>query len=176
VVKSKDLRDEIFELIYSRNRTEEAILRLNGIIKLSPENSRAIALKAYALNKLANLRKEWKYSQVGLENANRALALNPDDDVALTSKGWALLDLGRAGEAVGVLERATSVNPGNEYAWYNLAWAQYLSGDAVGSARSIGRALAINPNNPILRRGKKMMASGKVPQHLRARGQTAKPC
>jgi len=169
---SKDLRDEIFELIYSKNRTEEAILKLNGIIKSSPENSRALALKAYALNKLANLLKEWKYSQLGLENADRALVLNPDDDIALTSKGWALIDLGTASEAVGVLERAIGVNSGNEYAWYNLAWAQYLTGDAQASSRSMASALAINPNNPILRRGKEMMAAGKVPKHLRARGRT----
>ena len=169
VMMAKDLRDEVFDLIYSKNRTEEAILKLNGIIKSSPENSSAIALKAYALNKLANLRKEWSYSRLGLENADRALALNPDNDMALTSKGWALIDLGRASEAVGILERATRVNPGNEYAWYNLAWAQYLTGDALVSARSMERALVINPNNRILRRGKEMMASGKVPRHLRAR-------
>jgi len=164
---SQDLRDEVFELIYSKKRTEEAILRLNGVIKSSPENSRAIALKAYALNKLANQRKEWNYSQVALETAERALALNPDDDIALTSKGWALIDLGRAGEALSVLERATKVNPGNEYAWYNLAWAQYLTGNSLASSQSMARALAINPNNPILRQGKEMMAQGDVPSHLR---------
>jgi tetratricopeptide (TPR) repeat protein len=168
LMNSKDLRNEIFDLIYSKNRTEDAILRLNGIIKSSPENSRAIALKAYALNKLANLRKEWKYSQLGLEHAERALALNPDDDIALTSKGWALIDLRRPGEAVGVLAQATTVNPSNEYAWYNLAWAQYLSGNPIASSQSMARALAINPNNPILRRGKEMMAEGKIPSHLKA--------
>ena len=166
-----DLRDEVFELIYSKNKTEEAILKLNGIIKSSPENSRAIALKAYALNKLANQRKEWKYSQAGLENAERSLALNPDDDIALTSKGWALIDLGRANEAVGVLEKATKINPDNEYAWYNLAWAQYLSGNAVASSYSMNRALTINPNNQILRRGKRMMTNGQVPEHLRRYGE-----
>ena len=169
----RDLRDEIFELIYSKNRTEEAILKLNGIIKSSPENSRAIALKAYALDKLANLLKEWKYSQLGLENAERALVLNPDDDIALTSKGWALIDLGRASEAVEILERATRVNPGNEFAWYNLAWARYLTGNAQASSQSMNKALTINPNNPILRRGKEMMASGQVPKHLRTHGRTS---
>lgn len=172
VSASEDLRDEIFDLIYSKKRTENAILKLNGIIKSSPENSRAIALKAYALNKLANARKEWKYSQLGLESADRALALNPDDDIALTSKGWALIDLGRASEAVEILKRASNVNPDNEYAWYNLAWAQYLSGDATASSRSMEKALALNPYNPVLRRGKEMMAKGELPKHLRPRRQT----
>jgi uncharacterized protein len=166
---TRNLLDEVFDLIYGKNRTEEAILKLNGIIKSSPENSRAIALKAYALNKLANLHKEWNYSQVALEFAERALSLNPNDDIALTSKGWALIDLGRANEAIPVLNQATRVNSNNEYAWYNLAWAQYLSGNPLASTDSIRRALSINPNNPILRRGKQMMEKGQVPEHLKKR-------
>jgi hypothetical protein len=166
---TKDLRDEVFDLIYGKNRTEEAILRLNGLIKSFPENSLAIALKAYALNKLANLHKLWKYTQLALEFAERALLLNPNDDIALTSKGWALIDLGRANEALAVLNRATRVNPSNEYAWYNLAWAQYLSGNPLASTESIRRALSISPNDPILRRGKEMMEKGQLPEHLKKR-------
>jgi len=166
---TKDLLDEVFDLIYGKNRTEQAVLKLNGIIKSSPENSRAIALKAYALNKLANLHKEWKYSQLALEFAERALLLNPNDDMALTSKGWALIDLAKPNDAMAVLNQATRVNPNNEYAWYNLAWAQYLSGDPLASTESIRRALGINPNNAILRRGKEMMEKGQVPGHLKKR-------
>ena len=169
---TKNLLDGVFDLIYGKNRTEEAILRLNGIIKSSPENSRAIALKAYALNKLANLYKEWNYSQLALEFAERALTLNPNDDLALTSKGWALIDLGRANEAIPVLNQATRVNPTSEYAWYNLAWAQYLSGNPLASTESIRRALGVNPNNPILRRGKEMMEKGQIPEHLKKRNAT----
>ena len=171
-MSSSNLRSEIFDLIYSKNRTEDAVLRLNGIIKSSPENSQALALKAYALNKLANARREWEYSRKALECAERALALNPRDDIGLTSKGWALIDLGKTGDALTVLLQATKVNPGNEYAWYNLAWAQYLSGAAAGSAESMRRALEINPYNPILKRGKEMMETGEIPDHLRKRNPT----
>jgi tetratricopeptide (TPR) repeat protein len=162
-----ELRDRILALIYSEGKVEEAILQLNHIIKETPENSEAIALKAYALNKLANTRKEWKYSQNALEAADRALALNPDDDIAMTGKGWALIDLGKAEDALQVLGRATAVNPSNEYAWYNLAWAQYLTGNAEASTRSVARALEIDPGNPIIGRGKNMMENGKVPAHLK---------
>lgn len=162
-----DLRERIFNLIYSKNKTEEAILHLNTIIKTSPENSLAIALKAYALNKLANIHREWKYSQQALEYADRALALNPNDDLALTSKGWALIDLGRANEAIPFLREAVRANPNNEYSWYNLAWAQYLTGDAVASTESMARALRISPGNPIIKRGKEMMEKGKVPKRLK---------
>ncbi len=162
-----DLRETIFTLIYAKNKTEEAILQLNAIIKTSPENSQAIALKAYALNKLANIHRDWKYSRHALGYSDRALALNPNDDIALTSKGWALIDLGRAKEALPVLQEATRVNPQNEYAWYNLSWAQYLTGNATESAESISRALRINPGNSIIKRGKEIMERGEVPRHLK---------
>jgi len=166
-MSTSDLRDQVFALIYSQKKPEEAILQLNRIIKQSPERSEAIALKAYALNKLANELREWKYSEHALENADRALVLNPDDDIALTSKGWALIDLGRAQEAVSSLERAVKVNPMNEYAWFNLAWAQYLTGNPAESTGSIKRALQINAGNAIIRRGKEMMEKGVIPSHLK---------
>lgn len=168
-MNSTNLRERIFGLIYSKNKTEEAILQLNGIIKASPENSEALALKAYALNKLANMRREWKYSQHALELAERALVLNPDDDIALTSKGWALIDLGRSEEALPVLQQATGANPSNEYSWYNLAWAQYLTGNAASSTKTIRKALQINPGNSIVKRGKQMMERGEIPNHLKKR-------
>lgn len=128
-MKTSDLREQIFNLLYSQMKPEQAVLQLNRILKAAPEHSEAFALKAYALNKLANSRKGWTYTQHALESADRALALNPGDDIALTSKSWALIDLGRAQEALSPLQHATKVNPANEYAWYNLAWAQYLTGN-----------------------------------------------
>ena len=97
-MKESKLREQIFDLLYSQKKPEQAVLQLNRILKTSPEHSEALALRAYALNKLANSRQNWTYSQHALESADRALALNPDDDIALTGKGWALIDLGRAQE------------------------------------------------------------------------------
>ena len=166
-MKDSGLREQIFDLLYSQKKPEQAILQLNRIIKASPEHSEALALKAYALNKLANSLHDWKYTQHAFASAERALAFNPDDDIALISKGWALIDLGRAKDALSPLQKATRANPANEYAWYNLAWAQYLTGDALGSKDSIERALRINPSNPILKQGKRMMENGEIPAHLR---------
>ena len=166
-MKASNLRDEVFNLLYSLNRPEQAILQLNGIIKAAPENSQALGLKAYALNKLANARREWKYSQTALEFAERSLALNPDEEIALVSKGWALIDLGRAKEALPALQKAIKVNPEDEYAWFNLAWAQHLTGTPEASSESIAKALRINPANPIIKRGRYMMQRGELPTHLR---------
>jgi tetratricopeptide (TPR) repeat protein len=166
-MSASGLKEQVFALIYSQKKPQEAILQLNRILKQTPERSEAIALKAYALNKLANELRDWKYSEHALEHANRALALNPQDGMALTSKGWALIDLGRAQEAIPTLEQAAKVNPNNEYAWYNLAWAQYLSGNPAASTASIRRARRISPGNAIIRHGEEMMKNGKIPSHLR---------
>ena len=115
-MKESKLREQIFDLLYSQKKPEQAVLQLNRILKTSPEHSEASALRAYTLNKLANSQQNWKYSQHVFESAERALALNPDDDIALTSKGWALIDLGRAQEALSPLQHAIKVNPANEYA------------------------------------------------------------
>lgn len=160
------LREQIITLL-NQKQVESAILQLNRILKSTPENSQALALKSYALNKLANERKEWKYSQSAFEHAQRALLINPSDDLALTSKGWAQIDLGHAAEALISLQQATMVNPRNEYAWYNLAWAQYLTGNAVSSTDSIKRALDIDPGNQVIKCGKELMERGEIPEHLR---------
>jgi tetratricopeptide (TPR) repeat protein len=168
-VSGSELREQILPLLHNQNKPEVAILQLNRVLKTEPKNSQALALKAYALNMFANVRKEWKYSQSALECAERALVLNPDDDLALTSRGWALIDLGRAREALPTLQKATKVNPDNEYAWFNLAWAQYLSGNPLASTDSIKRALEISPGNPTIKQGKEMMEKGMLPEHLKRR-------
>jgi len=164
--KSK-LREEVYDLLYAKHKPELAVLRLNRILREQPENAQALSLKAYALNKLANLIKDWEYSRSALAAAKKALELSPLNDIALTSKGWALIDLGRASESIPYLIRATTANPRNEYAWFNLAWAQYLIGNFTESSASITKALELSPNNAIIRRGKQLMKSARLPPHLR---------
>ena len=161
------LREEVYDLLYVKHRPELAVLLVNRVLEEEPENVEALSFKAYALNKLANVTKDWNYSTSAIESADKALVLNPVHDIALTSKGWALIDLGKASESIPYLIRATTVNSRNEYAWYNLAWAQYLTGTFAESSTSIAKALALSPNNAIIRRGKRMMKSGKLPRHLR---------
>ena len=161
------LCEEVYDLLYAKHKPELAVLRLNRILREQPENAQALSLKAYALNKLADLIKDWEYSRSALAAAEKALELSPLNDIALTSKGWALIDLGRASESIPYLIRATTTNPRNEYAWFNLAWAQYLTGNYTESSASIAKALQLSPNNSIIRRGNQLMKSGNLPAHLR---------
>ena len=160
------LREDVYDLLYTKHSPEVAVLRLNRILEEEPENVEALSLKAYALDKLANTTKNWKYSRSALETSEKALAFDPVNDLALTSKGWALIDLGKAKDSIPYLIRATTANTRNEYAWYNLAWAQYLTGDLAESSISIAKALELSPNNAIIRRGRQMMKAGILPSHL----------
>ena len=161
------LREEVFDLLYTKQKPEVAVLRLNRVLEGDPGNEEAISFKAYALNKLANATKDWSYTKSALASADKALALNSVNDFALVSKGWALIDLGKAREAIPYLIRATTINPKNEYAWYNLAWAQFLNGNSAGCSSSIAKALELSPHNAIIRRGRRMMTTGNLPDHLR---------
>jgi tetratricopeptide (TPR) repeat protein len=165
-MRPSPLREEIFALLYSRKRPELAVLRLNKMLEAEPENSEALALKSYSLNKLANESKNWEYSRAAIEVADRALRLDQEDDMALTSKGWALIDLGDAREAILCLSSAVKINPENQYTWYNLAWAEYLTGESAKSKESIKRALLIDPGNEIISQGKRMMETDQLPGHL----------
>ena len=166
-MKDSRLSDEVFDLLYAKHKPELAVLRLNRILKEEPENVEANSLRAYALNKLANATKDWKYSKSAIASADKALSLNSSDEFALIGKGWALIDLGKADEAIPYLIRATRANPRNEYGWYNLAWAQFLTGNLAECSSSLAKALELSPNNVIIRRGKRMMMAGNVPAHLR---------
>jgi len=166
------LQEEVFELLYAKHKPELAVLRLNRILEGQPDNAQALSLKAYSLNKLANAIKDWKYSRIAIASAEKALALNPVNDIALISKGWALIDLGQASESIPYLIHATTVNPRNEYAWFNLAWAQYLTGNFAESSASIAKALELSPTNAIIKRGKQLMKPGKLPTHLRRKSST----
>lgn len=80
------LQEEVYDLLYAKHKPEIAILRLNRILEGQTQNVQALSLKAYALDKLANAIKDWEYSRSALASAEKALALNPLNDIALTSK------------------------------------------------------------------------------------------
>jgi tetratricopeptide (TPR) repeat protein len=167
----KDLEPDwplkIWQQIYHSNQPEQAVVRLNRIIRDSPSDARAWALKANALNRIANQRKDWQLTDEALRCAERAIELDDRNDLALTNKGWALIDLGRFQEGLRSCENALEINPGNVYAWYNKAWAHYLMGEKELALNACKRALDLEPANPILRRGLQMFEEDEIPKHLK---------
>ena len=71
----------------------------------------------------------------------RALALNPNDDLIVVQQGELLTWLGQAGEGVAWIRKAMRLNPFHpERFWFHLARAQFVShgyADAIASLRHI---------------------------------------
>jgi arylsulfatase A-like enzyme/Flp pilus assembly protein TadD len=83
-----------------------------------------------------------------IESFRHALALKPDDDIALGNLARLYLSRGRksdAEDALRVFETALSRNPKNPQAWFQLAVLSMDMGDAAKAQRSFVRAAEENP-------------------------------
>ena len=81
-----------------------------------------------------------------LENCDRALALNSNDDMAWHNRGIGLGNLGRYEEEVESYDRALALNPNLYQAWGNRGNALNNLGRYEEGLESCDRALALNPN------------------------------
>lgn len=157
---------ETWRLIYGVRKIRKAIEYLDEVLERNPRNDTALAIKANALNELANKEKNWQLSLQAVECADEALKINPNNDTALFNKSWALIDLGKPREALQHAEKALRINPINEYAWYNKAWANYLLGKREKAIECCNKALKISPRNRIIEHGKEIFLKNEMPEHL----------
>ena len=82
------------------------------------------------------------------EAYKRALALKPDDDIALGNLAGVLMAHGKQQDALAALEvfrRALAVNPKNPQSWFQLATLYVDLGRLEEAKKSFGEALAVNP-------------------------------
>lgn len=89
-----------------------------------------------------------KRGEEAIESFRRALALKPDDDIALGNLARLYLSRGRksdAEDALRVFETALSRNPKNPQAWFQLAVLSMDMGDADKAKHSFVRAAEENP-------------------------------
>ncbi len=89
-----------------------------------------------------------KRGEEAIESFRHALALKPDDDIALGNLARLYLSRGRktdAQDALRVFETALSRNPKNPQAWFQLAILSMDIGDAEGAKHSFVRAAEENP-------------------------------
>ncbi len=89
-----------------------------------------------------------KRGEEAIESFRRALALKPDDDIALGNLARLFLSRGRksdAEDAIRVFETALSRNPKNPQAWFQLAVLSMDMGDAARAKHAFVRAGEENP-------------------------------
>lgn len=91
---------------------KEALSYFSRVLKLEPDNKKALVKKGNVLGKLG------KYSQA-VSFYDKALAQEPDDFLALINKGLALHFLERYHEAISCYDMALQLKPNNVTALYN---------------------------------------------------------
>jgi len=75
--------------------------------------------------------------QEALECFEKAIEINPKEEIAWYNKGVALTNLGKHQEALECFEKAIEINPNYEKAWYNKGVALTNLGKVSGSSRML---------------------------------------
>jgi arylsulfatase A-like enzyme/Flp pilus assembly protein TadD len=124
-----------------KDRVEDAVERLRRVVAADPK-----IMDAHLT--LGNWLVRLKRPDEAAASFKQALALKPDDDIALGNLARLYLSRGRkedALEALEVFRAALRANPKNPQSWYQLA-GLYLDTGRLGEAESAFRdALAANP-------------------------------
>ena len=110
-------------------------------LALDPELAEGYSARAFLRSLIAH---DWAGAQ---RDFDRALALGGGDaDTLIRYAAFFLVPLGRAEEAVTVLEKAARIDPLSAAAWGNLGWAELVAGRYARAREGIVRALEISPD------------------------------
>jgi tetratricopeptide (TPR) repeat protein len=107
--------------------------------------------EAYSARALVALR----HQQPGEAEADlrRAVAINPNDDIAHSMLGRLLFERGDLLLAARAYRRALRISPDYVWCWNDLAWVNWLLARPAETERNLKRVLAINPLDEIARVG-----------------------
>jgi len=111
-------------------------------MKLAFKNPSSEAYRVAALNNLISGKPD-----EGMDNAERAFALSPNDELVNSAMGTALIYVGKPGEAIVFFERAMRINL--NYAAVRLSWvgvAQFCQAEMTKAAATLKRARSRNPH------------------------------
>lgn len=143
----------------------EALLKLTPKLLEMGENEDA----KYELNKLKEHAAEYKGAELdgkisdfewqllfsenkyeeALEAIDKSLELNPDDNIALTNKGVALVNLGKHEEALEVFNKILETNPDNDFALTSKGYALVNLGKYEEALEVFNKILEIDPNDEL---------------------------
>lgn len=136
---------------FTRESLAEAEELAGRALAMEPDNARAHAILAAVLGHLPyvlGMRDAAGSARKAVTFAERAIALDPDDEMAWWALGVAVGDLGNTGQAIAHFRRAIEINP-------NCADAYGMLGDYLATAGRFDEAienehlsLSLNPRDP----------------------------
>jgi tetratricopeptide (TPR) repeat protein len=109
--------------------------------KLEPENARALL-------GLAMLWGQRGDNKQALEYAERAVNKEPGNGAAWSSKGYALVRLGRYPEAVAAMQTAVKLAPDSSNVWINSGEALLRNGNLSQAIYALEKAVSLAPTAP----------------------------
>ena len=95
---------------------------------------------------------------IALENAKKAMSIEPKKTDSYYCAGKACMAMGRADDAVDYFKKATDIEKTNGNGYFLLGYAQIMSEDTVGAIKSLTRALETNCDAVIKGQIYKMMS------------------
>ncbi len=186
--RDSGLQNNYGALLMDSGRVEESLEHFERAIQLVPMNADAHRNRAAALYTLKRFKDALPDALVAARLApdNPAAHLtagaiwfelhNPDEGIrhvrayleqredlsARLKLADVLLSLGRAAEAVPVLEQAALVNPYRPYVRTQLGWAQFKAGHNQEAQIELGRSISLNSKDavPLYYLGEVLLASG----------------
>jgi DNA-binding winged helix-turn-helix (wHTH) protein/TolB-like protein len=138
--------------VMSRLKTKEELLQaraqFEAALALQPDSSHALAGLAttYVLAVVYRWADERKATlQTAERLARQALAIDPDNQVAMLALGGSLMFDGRIDEAMVVTRQHLALNPNHPHAIGNLAAQYYFAGRWEESLQQVEVAIRLNP-------------------------------
>jgi tetratricopeptide (TPR) repeat protein len=122
---------------------EEAVFFLSAALGAgSPDPNDTVA----TLNDLVSAELAQGHIDAVIDHARRALALQPDNPVALQTLGNALYDAQRFDEAIGIYHQGLAVQPNSAGIYNNLGNALHAAGKLEEAAEAYRHAVTLRPD------------------------------
>ena len=122
---------------------EEAVFFLSAALGAgSPDSDETVA----TLNDLVSAELAQGHIDAAIDHARRALALQPDNPVALQALGNALYDAQRFDEAIGIYHQGLAAQPNSARIYNNLGNALHASGKLEEAAEAYRHAVTLHPD------------------------------
>jgi tetratricopeptide (TPR) repeat protein len=127
-------------LTKSQGRYPEALVAIDAVLELTPDDAVTLAERGYVLWKLGRLPE-------ALISLDRAVAIDDQIAPAWLNRGNVLLDLERREEAEQSFARSVEVDPKYAKGWDHLGIARQGRGDRAAAMDAFNRAVACDPKD-----------------------------
>jgi adenylate cyclase len=126
---------------FTRGDFEKAAEHYVRATEIQPDDYRSPLMAINALHSLGRSDEEAKYASLGLERAERALRLHPENSDPAQLGACALATLGQRERAKEWVDRALAIDPDDQLALYNVACVYSVLGESAQAFDILERIL-----------------------------------